>query len=52
MRSALGCWVALFRRKEVESAAAVGLCRMHNACAPMGCLLETKNVICDVFDIV
>ena len=27
-----GAW---FRRKEVESAAAVGLCCMHNACAPI-----------------
>jgi len=43
----LGAW---FRRKEVESAAAVALFCMHNACAPMRCLPERKNVICDVFD--
>jgi len=38
------------RRKEVESAAAVGLCCTHSACAPMRCLPERKNLICDVFD--
>jgi len=43
-----GAW---FRRKEAESAAAVGLRCTHNACAPMHCLPERKkNVICDVFD--
>jgi len=31
------CWVARFRRKEVNSAAAVGLCHMHNAA--VRCLL-------------
>jgi len=48
MHSASGCWGVWFRRKEVESAAAVGLCCMHNACAPIRCLGERKNVICDV----
>jgi len=43
----LGAW---FKRKEVNSTAAVGLCCMHNACAPMRCLPERKNVIRDVFD--
>jgi len=43
----LGAW---FRRKEVESAAAVGLCCTHNACAPMRCLAERKNVIYDVYN--
>ena len=34
-----------------ENATAVGLCYTHNACAPMRCLPEIKNiVICDVFD--
>jgi len=32
----------------VESAAAVGLCYMHNA--PVHCLFERKILICDVFD--
>jgi len=32
-----GCWGAWFRRKEVESAAGVGLCCMHSA--PVRCLL-------------
>ena len=32
-----------FRRKEVESAAAVGLSYMHNAYAPMRCLPERKK---------
>ena len=32
----------------VDSAAAVGLCCMHNA--PVRCLPERKLVICDVFD--
>ena len=36
-----GAW---FRRKEVESAAAVGLCCVHNACAPMRCLPERKKL--------
>jgi len=45
----LGRW-ARFWRKEVKSAAAVGLCCMHNARAPMCCLPERKNDICDVFD--
>jgi len=31
------CWVARFRREEVNSAAAVGLCHMHNAA--VRCLL-------------
>jgi len=31
------CWGALFKRKEVDNAAAVGLCCMHNA--PVCCLL-------------
>ena len=39
----LGCWRAWFKRKEVESAAAVGLCCTHNACAPMRCLPERKK---------
>jgi len=39
-----GAW---FRRKEVERGAAVGLCCMHNACAPMCCLPERKNVTRD-----
>ena len=44
----LGAW---FGRKEFENATAVGLCYTHNACAPMRCLPEIKNiVICDVFD--
>jgi len=43
MRSARGCWRTWFRRKEVESAAAVGLCCTHNACAPMRCLPERKQ---------
>jgi len=48
MRLAQGCW---FKRKEVENAAAVGLCCMHNACAPVCCLPERKKIIiCDVFD--
>jgi len=38
----LGAW---FRRKEVESDAAVGLYCTHNACAPMRCLPERKHVI-------
>jgi len=40
-----GAW---FRIKEVESAAAVGLCCMHNACAPMHSLPERKvsSVMC------
>jgi len=42
-----GAW---FKRKEVETATAVGLCCTHNACAPMRYLPERKNVICDVFD--
>jgi len=37
MRSALGSWVAWFRRKKVKSAAEVGLCCMHNAA--VHCLL-------------
>jgi len=37
---AVGVW---FRRKEVESAAAVGLRCMHNACAPRRCLSERKK---------
>jgi len=46
-----GCWETWFRRKEVKSAAAVGLSYMHNAYAPMRCLPERKkNVMCDVFD--
>jgi len=36
----LGEWFV--RRKEVESAAAVGLCCTHNACAPMHWLPERK----------
>jgi len=32
-----------FGRKEAESAAAVGLCCMHNACAPMRCLPGRKK---------
>jgi len=32
----------------IETAAAVGLCCMHNA--PVRCLPERKIVICDVFD--
>jgi len=35
---------AWFRRKEVDSAATVGLCCTHNACAPMRCLPERKEV--------
>jgi len=37
-----------FRRKEVESAAAVGLRCAHNACAPMCCVHERKmsSVMC------
>jgi len=35
---AYGSW-----RKEVESGAAVGLCCMRNACAPMRCLHEIKK---------
>jgi len=38
-----GLLQALFKRKEVESAAAVELCCMHNACAPLCCLPERKN---------
>jgi len=37
------------RRKEVNIAAAVGVCCTNNACAPMRCLPERKNVISDVF---
>ena len=44
-----GCWRGHGSGK-VESIAAVGLCCMRNACAPMRCLPEKKNVICDVFD--
>jgi len=36
----MGAW---FRRKEVKSAAAVGLSYMHNAYAPMRCLPERKK---------
>jgi len=36
----LGAW---FRRKEVERAAAFGLCCTHSACAPMRCLSERKK---------
>jgi len=36
----LGAW---FRIKKVESAAAVGLCCAHNACAPMRCLPDRKK---------
>jgi len=43
----LGTW---FRRKEVDSTTAVGLCCMHNACAPVRCIPERKKIICDVFD--
>jgi len=35
---------AWFKRKEVESAAAVGLCCMHNDYAPMRCLPERKKL--------
>jgi len=37
MHSAWGFWGEWFRRKEVDSAAAVGLCWMHKA--PVRCLL-------------
>jgi len=36
----LGAW---FRRKEVERAATVVLCCMHNACVPICCLPERKK---------
>ena len=39
-----GLLEAWFRRKEVESAAVVGLCCMHNACAPMRCCLKEKEI--------
>ena len=32
-----------FRRNEVESTAALGLCCMHNACTPMHCLPERNK---------
>jgi len=47
LRLLVGAW---FRRKEAESAATVGLCCTHSACAPMRCLPERKNVMCGVFD--
>jgi len=46
----LGVMAAWFSRKEVESAAAVGLCCTHNACAPMHCIPERRKAICDVLD--
>jgi len=43
----LGAW---FRRKEVESAAEVGLCCTQMHVLQCAAFLEEKNVICDVFD--
>jgi len=40
LRAVGGAW---FRRKEVESAAALGLCCTHNACAPMRCLPKREQ---------
>jgi len=39
-----GLLAAWFRRKEIESAAAIGLCCTHNACAPMCCLPERNKM--------
>jgi len=43
--SAPGCCGAWFRREEIDSAAAVGLRCMHNACAPMRWLPERKKML-------
>jgi len=43
MLSGRGCWGAWFRKKEVDSAAAVALCCTHNACTPMRCLPEREQ---------